>query len=1241
MALKSRLLTTAVALPLLTGLAFGPAQGFDIRDTDDTPRSTPVDTSTTTGDLNDDGAHELAASGEIVIDGSPQGNQDAAVLINSTGQNVVIKGDITIRDKDDDGEASTVALTDAVGVKISVDLPSSAGLRLGDGMNIIIDESGPAGIDTDEDGFADNDRDEDGILEGSQALDGVHTRIGLWIAGTSDASSVMAGPIIGEEGSFIRIDGNGARGVVVDHVIDNDFDLSTAIHNGSVGGILGDDAIGVDINENITGYYRQRGDVDVRGEDSIGIDIGANINDGVMIDAQINATGYSTFSSTSDGAPDHGRDESDLDATAAARNAGERRRGGAAVNITGNVTGGLIIGGKANRAVTPAEEAELADINDAATDDDGDRVDISPDGLNERTLPVHFDANRPQHFTGNTGVRLTSYGEADDTATLKITGNVGDLTNGGAIETLLDLTHDDEQGDEDTDIYSRGTAGLQKFYYSHGFMNRATIAADGLYDGFKADAVLFDGNATVRGGFYTIGTISAKANNADATAVEFDDVNLTDGLRSDGSVFLNEGFIDVEVSTHQGADANKTKSSDTATAILLTGDALFNVTGTPTFLNRGFIDAEARFFDSDGDEDSEGGEGAIAFDAMNVNANLNLTQELLKADALLGLGGSPTANSAANPYRGGGDTDIDRRGDEDDDGNPQGDGVIDTRDVAAPRMVGDVKFGIGNNVFTVKAGTVSGDISFGGGTDELTLSNEIADDEDDDYTAPLTEVTGRLSKSSGNLDISIGDRSVLHLEGQEGDDDTETEGLTVQDLTLTGEAGLKITVDKSQLSDEVLDVTNLSFSDDSKLTPALTSLFAAGETETVKLISYNALTKNNAIGTYLADETPFIYDVSLRDESNAIFADFSVKSADDLGLNQTEAAALNAVIAHFNDDGSREQRLTAFDNGDDFRAAYSQLFPHYGDGTAQQLAVLSEAATGAVSQHLQLVAAGGRRGGDGWLQQFGDHRKQDGTADNGTVSGTSYGLAFGYDFPAGPVDALGFYTQMNFTSVNEKTTSLNEVNGDGFTFGTYLADRFGPLRAEANAAYGLHDLESTRNVRFDGLFDQMRASWSAVSTSASARLAYPILQDLHVLRVEGGVDYFKLVHDDYSETEFYGRGYSMAVKGGESEKLAQFIGLRGGYRSGGGDPVSIVWQPSYYLGWRGTADETPYRATANFVGTAESFTLENFVETEDAIELGLGVAAHNDYFAFEFNYRGQFADGVETHGGGVSIRLLF
>jgi len=405
----------------------------------------------------------------------------------------------------------------------------------------------------------------------------------------------------------------------------------------------------------------------------------------------------------------------------------------------------------------------------------------------------------------------------------------------------------------------------------------------------------------------------------------------------------------------------------------------------------------------------------------------------------------------------------------------------------------------------------------------------------------------------------------------------------------------------------------------------------------------------------LADGHPYIYNVALAvDETGAkdsINASFAIKSANELGLNKTEASAWPAVISHFRTSETLEFQLSSISDGDDFAAYYDQLLPQHGDGTIKQLASLSEAATGSVGQHLQIVAAGGRRDGDGWLQQFGDYRKQDATVETDTVSGTSYGLAIGYDAPAGFTNALGVYAQMSFTSVNEKPSLLpngivpgrDEVKAESFGLGAYMADEIGPLRYELSAAAGSVAFDSFRSVQFNGVGDFLSAAWDGTTTSASARLIYPILQDDHLLRVEAGRDFFSLEQDDYTERTALAIDpeLAMQVRGGSSDMTSDYFGVRGSLLRGGGSPSDIVWEPNYYLGMRSVADYSAYRAKANFVGNGTVFDLQSQDKLSDSTELGLGLAAHNDYFAFEFNYRGKFSDGEEVHGGGISVRLLF
>ncbi|MDB2523019.1 autotransporter outer membrane beta-barrel domain-containing protein [Alphaproteobacteria bacterium] len=1212
MVLKSRLLTTAFIVPFTVAATLAPARGFELKpDTDETDFPTYTTTVATSDDEPDgDG---------ILIDGSPP-DDNAGLLIDSENV-VIIDGPITIRSRQDNGDASATPLTAATGVKItannsSVRFKSGARIYIIEGISLTdssADLRGPS-YDADGDGFADNDSDQDGISEGSHALPGNNWRVGFWKVGEVSAD------IIGEAGSSIVVYGNGvgtqhAAGVVIsDTLLDGYLDLSTRIT------MFGDETRGVDILSSITGYYRQRGDVDVRGENGIGIDIGAAISGALMIEGGVNATGYSTAPT-----PLRGVDESGLTAEQRTANDNERRRGASAVNIAGDINGGVIIGGLVNRFRSDAETTASTAILDARNDETVGNVAALA------TLPYQFDGNRELG-------RITTYGEAAGEATLKISSTIGAGSGGtsrGSVETLLDTLNDDE--DANTDAYA-GTAyggGLKQFFYSHGLMNRGAIEANGWYDGFKADALLLDGG-TIHGGIYNSGTISATAFNENAQALIIGTgATLDAGLRTDNSVLLNGGTISALTQSHSGSSYFDENAIYKATAITLAQGAI--LPDDANFINRSDVLSIAPHTKTAADEDDAANE-AIAFDFAAYTGNINVRQEMRQNDLLLDAS-APNANT--NPYLGGGDLDIDRNGD----------GAIDTRDVPAPRIIGDVKFHPGDddftegdNDFTLNAGTVNGNISFGGGSDTLTLANEIADDTEDNYTAPITSVTGSIAKLSGtDLDITIGARTQLHLVGQEA----EAEVLAIDELTVSGE--LKITVDDEQLTADtsVMDVTTLTVNNGAKIIPNLTGLITA-EATTIKLIDYTdegVTLPSDVLPTGADSESAFIYNVTLShdEDANAISVTFARKTAADLGLNQTEAASFDAVLTHFSDNENLESAFTGINGVDAFKAAYRQLLPHYSDGTAQQLSGLADMATGAVSQHLQIANAGGRRGGDGWLQQFGDYRKQDSSANGQTVSGNNYAISLGYDLPVYAIDALGLYMQMGFSSVNEKSADINEVKSESISYGAYLADTIGPLRYQLNGSYGFVDLESERLINFNGVVDISRADWEATSTAASARLAFPILDTNHLLRLEAGVDYFRLEHDNYAERESVGNGFAMQVRGGESEKTSQFIGLRGGYRAEeGGDGVGIIFEPNYYLGWRTSDDFTPYSATANFVGTpGETFRLESHIEPEDALDVGLGFAAHNDYFAFEFNYRARIADDEETHGGGVSIRLLF
>ena len=141
----------------------------------------------------------------------------------------------------------------------------------------------------------------------------------------------------------------------------------------------------------------------------------------------------------------------------------------------------------------------------------------------------------------------------------------------------MDDDDDDTAASDDDSIDPYDS--MAEFFYSHGLLNRGRIEADGLYDSVNwsggnytidrpATALKLDGGV-IHGGIYNSGTISAQAYNADATAIYLESGALTDGLRDDGSIFLNEGTIRAITTSHTKSYHNATRDSFAATAVMI------------------------------------------------------------------------------------------------------------------------------------------------------------------------------------------------------------------------------------------------------------------------------------------------------------------------------------------------------------------------------------------------------------------------------------------------------------------------------------------------------------------------------------------------------------------------------------------------------------------------------------------------------------------------------------------------
>jgi len=231
-----------------------------------------------------------------------------------------------------------------------------------------------------------------------------------------------------------------------------------------------------------------------------------------------------------------------------------------------------------------------------------------------------------------------------------------------------------------------------------------SLLSDGVYSGHESTGIQLGadgGGASIAGGIRVTGSVTARAVGADATAVSslFENVT-TPQIRNDGTI-----------------SAQTTGATSSARGILLNE---FGGTGSiATIRNTGTIQAVAT-----------GGRSATAIEGSSDSFNLIVNSGTISASGVAGSGSNRAIDASGNS------ADLVVRQ------------MLAAPGAAAPRIVGDVILGRGNNLVDIQAGTVAGRVLFqSGGADRLQLSG----------TAALTGaiIASGATGGGGSIDIAL------------------------------------------------------------------------------------------------------------------------------------------------------------------------------------------------------------------------------------------------------------------------------------------------------------------------------------------------------------------------------------------------------------------------------------------------------------------------------------------------------
>ena len=302
--------------------------------------------------------------------------------------------------------------------------------------------------------------------------------------------------------------------------------------------------------------------------------------------------------------------------------------------------------------------------------------------------------------------------------------------------------------------------------------------------------------------------------------------------------------------------------------------------------------------------------------------------------------------------------------------------------VAAPSIIGDIRFASGNDLLDVADGVHTGNLAFGAGANRYALSGDALATGNLGFGSGNDTVTlAGTSVLSGNIDFG-GGVDVLTLAGKTAFTGqllnasglavsvsqgtlTVRKAATIGSLTMADGGVLGVFLDKTAGASTAITITGAaSFGTGSKLQSSVSDIANAEGT-------YNVLTAGTLAGaSNLAansDLLPFIYKGTLTTSANALSVSVSRKTAAELGLNRSEAAAYPAIYTALGTDKATGDSILGIRSGDTFRSTIQQMLPEHAGGAFEAVTAGSRAVAGLLTDPTSPYKEHGRMGY--WISQ--------------------------------------------------------------------------------------------------------------------------------------------------------------------------------------------------------------------------------------------------------------------------------
>jgi uncharacterized protein with beta-barrel porin domain len=946
--------------------------------------------------------------------------------------------------------------------------------------------------------------------------------------------------------------------------------------------VTGSHDIAVDLRGNVTGNVDVGGSIAATGEGSTGLNVLGDVGGEFRIDGAIVATGFTSTTLTNYLSPQNIA----AGFTAPIRNADDLLVGGPAVALRGSLAKGFLLQGNAVGGVDP-------------TDDVKDVVQ-------------NFNENR-------TPGSVTSVGSAPAVLVAPEDGAAGrDIEFSLVHESVADTLDDDGDGNLDEIIGS--------FDYNYGFMNRGAISANGLNKGFATTAVRIAGSAdgthttTIDGGIFNGGTIATSAFDAGAVGLSLGAGLSTPQLVNSGSITtavtsrLNVVGTAVQIDAGASVPAVINSGAIISNHIGFDGDAVAfrDLSGSVTsFTNSSRV--SAGFTDDDTTDTVTSGTGkAIGIDLSHNTTGVTLTQQdtidnaRIFGSVMFGSGSDRFNLSSGQVF---GDVDF-------------GAGA-DTFNIDSATLTGAASFSGSNaSVALTNASTMTGNLSLGGAVSTLSLSGGST------YDGAITRAA-----SGGSLAIAV-NNSTLNNRG--------TSTLNVDSFSATNGSNIGFVINNARATSG-LPIFNVlgaaTIAADTVFTPIFEDF--TNQTFTLQVLNAGTLNLSGAAATMLNAQRPFIYDISLAQNGNALELSMRVKTAAELGLNRRSSGAYTSVLELLEADPTVGAAFTSITAGNVFNRAFSDILPAQDGAVAQVLATNANAAFGATARRLDLVTDRPNSPGSAWIEEFGVYHDGKADADTLGVTGGGYGVAGGLDLIHAGDYVLGVYGSLDSIKLEENGRTSAPVSVSDTSIGAYGGWKAGHFAINGTAAAGFLKFDSSRSIVVNTLTDTTHAGWDAHSFNGAVRATYTIPIGFAQIKPYVSADYLGLWQDGYKEaaTATTATGLALTASSAESHLATAAIGASLAAEFGSDETLRI--RPELSLGYRDVIDWTDKSARLTFAGGGSAFSLSPGHDPESAATAGLGVDINSEFLNIKIGYDAEFASKYTTHYGSITLRLAF